>query len=236
MRRRRSLMSKEVFKEKVVFHRGLATTKCCLAMSFAWSSFYATQWLVASWGISGRDITVVSIVTAILVSYVVFVLIRILDMAADSHLLSDIGERAVRRVILAFGTIIGFSWEKSFDISVDAVAAYSPLDTLSSKMLLGAVALILVMPAWRRFIIPMVSEHGYRFGFVPRKVVSRLEHMLAHAEEGGLNRIGEYEEVLHKLASVGGGKYFRLLVTHETRLITKARSLEDEEEDEELVS
>merc|ERR1740117_791573 len=152
-------MTKELFKEKVVFHRGVALLKSTGSMCFAWSAFYATQWLVASWRVSGRDITVVGILTAILLSYVVFILIRILDKAADGHLLGNIGERAVRRVISAFGVLIGFGWEKSFDMSVDAVASYSAscdmVPALPAKIGLGVLALCLIMPAWRMYIIPM---------------------------------------------------------------------------------
>jgi len=235
---RRTFMSKERFKNDVVKHRGLAVVKACVSMSFAWASFYGTQWLVASWRVSGRDMTVVGILTAIVLSYVVFILIRILDKAADGHLLGNIGERAVRRVISAFGVLIGFGWEKSFDMSVDAVASYSAscdmVPALPAKIGLGVLALCLIMPAWRMYIIPMETEHGYRFGFVARKLVHRVEDMLDREEEGGTSRLVEYEKVLRKLAGVKGGKYFRLLVTAEQRITTK--ECVEGEEDEELMS
>lgn len=221
---RRSLMSKEQFKKNVVRNRGFAICKATLAMVFAWTAFYATQMMISCWRVSGRDITVVDILTAVLSSYVIFVLIRIMDKVADHHWLGNLGERAIRRTISAFGIVIGFSWEKSFDVSVDAVAAYSPLAPLWTKMALALLALCLIMPAWALYIIPMAEEHGYRYGFVARKVVQRVEGMIGREEEGGEMRLGEFEEVLRKLTSVKDGKYFRLLVTHDMRKAQQARS------------
>lgn len=215
---RRNLSAKARFRKRIILFRGLATIRCMISMCFAWSCFFATQWLVASWRLSGRDPTVVGIVTAILLSYVVFVLIRILDKAADSHFMGNLGERAVRRVISSFSILIGFSWEKSFDTSVEVVSSYVTAEPLSTKVGLGLLAMFVIMPAWRRWIIPMTEEHGYRFGFVPRKVVNRIEGMLEREEEGGVRRLHEYEMALRKLVSVKDGKYFRLLVTAERRM------------------
>jgi len=199
--------------------------------------------MIACWRVSGRDVTVVDILTAILSSYVIFVLIRIMDKCADNHWVGNLGERAIRRSISAFGIVIGFSWEKSFDVSVDAVAAYSPLAPLPTKMGLALLALCLILPAWIMYIIPMAEEHGYRYGFVARKVVQRVEDMIDHATEGGEMRLGEFEEVLRKLTSVKGGRYFKLLVTHDMRKAQEARTTQLKEfqdahgeVDEELLS
>jgi hypothetical protein len=228
---RRSPMTKEQFKSKVIQHRGIAILKANISMCFSWSSFFATQWLVASFTKQKRDFTVVEVLTAAILSHLVFLLIRILDKCADNHLMGNLGERAVRRTITSLGLLVGFGWEKSFHASIEAVAAYSTLAPLPTNIAFALLALIVIMPHWRRFIIPMVEEHGYRYGFVPRKVCSRVEYMIDHKEEGGLHRVHEYGQVLRKLASVKGAKYFKVSVTAEGR----GHSICDEV-DEELYS
>jgi competence protein ComGC len=212
---RRSPMTKEKFKAKVIQHRGIAILKANISMCFSWSSFFATQWLVASFLKESRDFTVVEVVTAAIISHLVFVLIRILDICADNNVMGNLGERAVRRVITSLGLLIGFGWEKSFHASIEAVAAFSTIAPLPTNVAFAFFALIVIMPHWRRFIIPMVEEHGYRYGFVPRKVCNRVEYMIDHKKEGGMSRVHEYGQVLRKLASVKGGRYFKVLVTAE---------------------
>merc|ERR1712113_1237834 len=66
----------------------------------------------------------------------------------------------------------GFSWEKSFDVTLEVIGDAMG-DSVSShwySVLLSAITISVVFPAWLWYIIPMKMEHGYRYGFVPRRV------------------------------------------------------------------
>merc|ERR1712113_375017 len=66
----------------------------------------------------------------------------------------------------------GFSWEKSFDVTLEVIGGAMG-DSVKShwySVLLSAITISVVFPAWLWYIIPMKMEHGYRYGFVPRRV------------------------------------------------------------------
>mmetsp|Transcript_63617 Transcript_63617/g.183002 ORF Transcript_63617/g.183002 Transcript_63617/m.183002 type:complete len:584 (-) Transcript_63617:106-1857(-) len=96
-------------------------------------------------------------------------------------------EQALRAIIGALGIVIGLSWEMAFDCASSNLAESGSNMSQSVlsvnwlrrdlfKSALGAVvALLLVIPAWVRFIVPRARMHE-------REHQSNIDEELAHAE------------------------------------------------------
>eukprot|EP00434_Breviolum_minutum_P009102 symbB.v1.2.008017.t1/scaffold498.1/size458234/9 len=71
---------------------------------------------------------------------------------------------AMRATVLAIGVLIGFAWEKCFDVAVnetaekEAQAGIVPPSLV--KVALALMLATLVVPAWRWYILPVVRELG----------------------------------------------------------------------------
>jgi len=145
-----------------------ACLKITWSTSFAWSLYFANYWLVrVLFGQeSGKMMATLTVVLALVCTSVAFFLIFGLEKLEEA-LQGGAGggelDRSVHALILSLAVLVGFSWERSFDVSLDLIA-----ERLSSTMLEGshdstglvvfALACILcavVLPAWKWFILPM---------------------------------------------------------------------------------
>jgi hypothetical protein len=89
---------------------------------------------------------------------------------------------------------VGFAFEKLFHGSIEVVsqvAVYPPMFFFG----LTFIVIFIIVPGWRAFIVPMDEEHGYRFGFVPRIVVSRSQFELKMAD----TNIPEYRDACKEM-------------------------------------
>lgn len=74
-----------------------------------------------------------------------------------------------------FGFLLGFTWESCFDNAVEGLTKYFQggsghiISPTILELLIGCMVVFLVLPVWGAIIVPMVTESGYRFGFVPRR-------------------------------------------------------------------
>merc|ERR1712176_1023910 len=78
-----------------------------------------------------------------------------LDKIDDFHAGSEdskAGARAIQEIITALGILVGFSWEHCFEGSVGAVASLTDHPRIT-KLVLGCLVTILVVPAWRRYVL-----------------------------------------------------------------------------------
>mmetsp|Transcript_94882 Transcript_94882/g.217236 ORF Transcript_94882/g.217236 Transcript_94882/m.217236 type:complete len:532 (-) Transcript_94882:443-2038(-) len=186
-----------------------------LGMGFAWCFFFGSQWFVAMTGVCGIDETQLQVAVAMSVSVVSFAWIFLLDKVADALQGNDEDEevtadvhlqarmrgkivgRFIRRVISAIGIIVGFAWEQCFDAAVDAVASVSS-NPLLVQTILALFCAALICPAWASFILPMVHQKGWRFGFVATQVATYAKALTEEDEESAK----EYERLLSALALV----------------------------------
>mmetsp|Transcript_88813 Transcript_88813/g.237657 ORF Transcript_88813/g.237657 Transcript_88813/m.237657 type:complete len:729 (+) Transcript_88813:90-2276(+) len=165
------------------------------SMSFAWSIFYSARWGIAATQWTGQDQTLLGVVLAVLLSLICFASIYILDKLADADFTDEVADEAIYQVIGAIGILIGFSWEQCFDAALSSLASATSNEHFT-KLLLAIFCVVMLVPAWRLYILPMVVQHGWRFGFLPDRVTEHLDHDDEAAVE-------EYERMLLKLTSCG---------------------------------
>mmetsp|Transcript_7904 Transcript_7904/g.17219 ORF Transcript_7904/g.17219 Transcript_7904/m.17219 type:complete len:734 (-) Transcript_7904:136-2337(-) len=165
------------------------------SMSFAWSIFYSARWGIAATQWTGQDQTLLGVVLAVVLSLVCFASIYVLDKLADADFTDEVADEAIYQVIGAIGILIGFSWEQCFDAALSSLASATSNEHFT-KLLLAIFCVVMLVPAWRLYILPMVVQHGWRFGFLPERVTEHLDHDDEAAVE-------EYERMLMKLTSCG---------------------------------
>jgi len=71
-------------------------------------------------------------------------------------------ERAVRTLINGMGLLVGMCWEKAFDSSNQTIIHHAEImreHVVLAETLMALLTLLLVLPAWLRFIAPSASKH-----------------------------------------------------------------------------
>mmetsp|Transcript_30040 Transcript_30040/g.48452 ORF Transcript_30040/g.48452 Transcript_30040/m.48452 type:complete len:499 (+) Transcript_30040:2-1498(+) len=128
------------------------------SMSFAWCIHFAVDWWIASH--LQLEGSMKAVLSALTVTAMAFVLIFGLDKVADSNFDDVEVHHALRGMIAGLGLLVGFSWERCFDASLDGLAKHRDFGTLSpevSRVVLAIALALLVLPAWKWFILPMPS-------------------------------------------------------------------------------
>lgn len=184
-------------------------TSSVFAMVFVMAFFYATQWLVIVSGIWKRlqasnidevDEALVGMILAMLVSLVGFFGIWALDKFADADSASKASKKASRKLIGAVGILIGFAWEQSFDGTMHSVTSVMSMGVWGQVGVTAGV-IIVIVPAWVRFVIPMTEEHGYRYGFVARRLAAKAKASLRDEYKGNVQRMWGYVRMVRTLAN-----------------------------------
>lgn len=163
-----------------------------LSMGFAWSVFFGLDWVLAGSGLAGGDGMMLSVLLATAIFFLSFVVIRLLDKLYDAPWTGDNVDEAIRQIIGAIGILIGFAWEQCFDHATMSLSLVMPMPHLS-KLLLALFCAVILVPAWRWFILPMVVAEGWRFGFVIRPDEKQWAELIQH------DRFGEVMKVLDGL-------------------------------------
>ena len=146
-------------------------------MSMAWAVFFATRWAVAHSGLCGRGAEseiLLALLLALLLSLGAFAATLGLDWLADADWTPPRVDAVIKQLIGALGILVGFSWEQAFDASVAAVSEGMPLSPSLTKVVLAVLSCSVIMPAWKRYLLPMSVFHGWRFGFIPDHATLRL--------------------------------------------------------------
>mmetsp|Transcript_30159 Transcript_30159/g.73473 ORF Transcript_30159/g.73473 Transcript_30159/m.73473 type:complete len:616 (+) Transcript_30159:65-1912(+) len=142
-------------------------------MTYAWCCYYSFQTLLAASGICNRDTIILGVALALTTSIVAFANIFVLDWFADRSWTADNVDRVIRQVIGAIGVQIGFAWEQCFDIALAAVSSRA-VNPSNAKFCISLFCCFLMIPAWKRHILPMVFDDGWRCGFIGRQVVAKV--------------------------------------------------------------
>jgi len=125
----------------------------------AWCLYYGVEWALSS-HLAGSEEALLHVIISLFLSAVAFLMIFVFDKVMDHNLLGEGSEEAVEIIILAFGVLIGFAWEQSFDAAVDVVAEEfeDRFPKAMTKLLMSIVLVAVVFPAWRFYILPLEQE------------------------------------------------------------------------------
>jgi len=129
------------------------------SMCFAWCIHFAVDWWIESH--SNLEGSMRAVISALSVTALAFSLIFVLDKVADMHFDDKELFRALRGMISGLGLLVGFSWERCFDASVEGLASHHYMGNLPpalNRMALAVVLAIMVLPAWKWYILPMLHR------------------------------------------------------------------------------
>jgi len=151
--------------EEEARQRKIEVARQVLGMSYAWANFYAVKWYMASFTLVQHDRMLLAVLLAMLLSFSSFALIRCLDWLADLDFTPQEIDAAIVFFIKAIGVLVGFSWEQCFD---EATACLSSVVRFphTTKTALAVFCGLIIVPAWRIYILPMARQEGWKFGFV----------------------------------------------------------------------
>lgn len=154
-------------EEHPLIERIVEISTVVLHMSFAWSVFYATQGLLASMGgWEEQNTTLLSIVLALVITLVCYVMAWFLDKLADQMAHENkTREPFLDAIIKVVAILVGFAWEQNFDTAVEAIGSQFE-QPVFPKFALSAACALLLVPAWQWYVLPMIVHDGWRFGFV----------------------------------------------------------------------
>jgi len=135
--------------------RVVLTGQSAFAMAFAWALFTSSKWEIARMLPQFQPNGVVSrVLLAMEISIIVFIVILMLDKLADMDSTGEVADRAIITIIGALSTLVGFSFEQSFDGAVEALADMSFKDhRITAELSLATIVVTIVYPAWRMYIL-----------------------------------------------------------------------------------
>lgn len=166
--------------------RQLDQVVATFAMGMAWSYFYSTKWSLGALPVAwNSNTTLLTLVEAVVVSAICFSFIFVLDKLADAEWTSERVDDCIRAVISAIGILVGFSWEQTFDASVAALASQTDSPTIM-KLVLAIACAVIVVPAWKNYMLPVIVHKGWRFGFIAVHATQYVDGALKdHADSNG---------------------------------------------------
>jgi len=175
----------EEFKEDEVKERLLETASVVAIMCFAWCFFFGARMFFGGFPMLYENMQL-NLMIAIVISAICFPCIRLLDVAADADWSGEKVDQFIFKIIAAFGILVGFAWEQCFDTAVASLASRTS-NPMVMKLVLAIFCVFLVVPAWRYYMLPMVVQKGWLYGFV----IKGEEHV--HAIVQGHKKLREEE-------------------------------------------
>jgi len=133
-------------------------------MGFAWCCFYSARMSLARFEVLQDDMELAMALT-LTISFVSFGCIRVLDIIADLDCTGPRVDKTIIEIINAFGLIVGFGWEQTFDQAVESLASASSSPHLA-KFVLAVFCVLVIVPAWYQFILPMAITQSWEWGFI----------------------------------------------------------------------
>ncbi|CAE8622857.1 unnamed protein product [Polarella glacialis] len=140
---------------------------------------YAMTWLIMAR--IGAEGVMGTMLLALTVTFVSIGQIFVLDYLADMDCTGEAADKEIQAFVQPLSLLIGFAWKGAFAASLTQVAGKQqvlpvPVMTLIVAVLIGVV----VVPAWRWFILPVVMEGELAHA---RKQDSHLLDIMDRAEE-----------------------------------------------------
>lgn len=134
------------------------------SMGFAWCVLFGTRAFFDSWSfLEEKKITPATIEGRVLLAMAASLfscaVIVVLDKIEDGLQDSD-GEqlhKLLKNIITGLSILIGFTWEHTFDGCVEAMSSLWS-EKLLGKLTMTLTIVVIVVPAWRRFILAKVVD------------------------------------------------------------------------------
>jgi len=142
---------------KKTFERLTPQMKNVIAMTYSWCIFFGTDWLLCHNIFVTHQGMTKTVGLALMVTVIALVMIFLLELIQDYKHLDDTIESAIHAIVNAIGILIGFAWEKAFDVGVAEISTF--VDVLPeplTKLLLAVGLAGMVVPAWYRHILPTI--------------------------------------------------------------------------------
>jgi len=177
---------KEEEEADEVKERFYETASVIAIMSFAWCFFFGARMIFGSFPMLAENMQL-NLAIALVLSAISFSCIRLLDKAADADWSGPKVDNFIVKIIGAFGILVGFAWEQCFDSAVASLASRTA-NPIMMKLVLAIFCVVLVVPAWRWYMLPMVVQKGWLYGFV----IKDIHHV--HAIVEGHKQLEEEEE------------------------------------------
>eukprot|EP00928_Gymnodinium_smaydae_P085027 TRINITY_DN6832_c0_g3_i2.p2 TRINITY_DN6832_c0_g3~~TRINITY_DN6832_c0_g3_i2.p2 ORF type:complete len:653 (-),score=166.63 TRINITY_DN6832_c0_g3_i2:117-2075(-) len=138
-------------------------------MGFSWCGYYSCLWMMAAQrddGMAG-DMMLIKLVAALVSAFLCFSVIYWLDKLADSDCTGEEVDEMIIKSIEFFGILVGFAWEQTFDVAIENLSEgmFGELAEIG-KLLIAIFCAIIIVPAWRWWILPMLIFRGWEYGFV----------------------------------------------------------------------
>jgi hypothetical protein len=139
------------------FLRFMRIFNLSLSMCMGFCLLYWGDWaLYTTFGFKGTRMCGLLLV-ALFLTAVTVMLIFGLD-AVGSHLEEGRGRRSIRNLHLALGVVVGFSWEKCFDLAVEHILESAGEEHEAIyRVLVSGLSLATVLPAWLWYVIEKAS-------------------------------------------------------------------------------
>jgi len=152
MLRHRMKISKRYSGSSINVIRFMGVVRNTFSTSMAWCSIYWVEWQIYVLELDSLRIECL-LIQALVSTILSFVLILVLDFIADrsGHSLG------LRRVIFSLGLLVGFSWERAFDVGFEQHISHHAGPTSSFRHILPLVLALFVLPAWKQYILPHTS-------------------------------------------------------------------------------
>lgn len=132
------------------------------SMIMAWSFLFWAEWQLHVFGWE-RTVIGACIVIAFFLSFTCFTMVFVLSSVAERFKSNKLAEKALGSLELALGVLVGFSWERAFDVGFEEVEHALVHDPRGSVIpawvtvaLLSILLLVVVAPAWRYYIFTKV--------------------------------------------------------------------------------
>jgi len=135
---------------------GLAINVSSMAM--AWCLLFWGDWQLFEMGLDVRNRVSGCILLGLTLTMLSLLSIFALDFLADN---GRMGKKALRSLILALGVLVGFSWEKAFDVAMEDIAHTDfglGLPPGVKVLIQTAILCVVVIPAWYKYILPHAIE------------------------------------------------------------------------------
>lgn len=136
--------------------------KNIIAMTLSWCVYFGFDWFISGNLFAQEQGMIKQVSLALCVTCVAMCMIFGLDLIEGIDFASyDVSvDQAIRAVVNAIGILIGFAWEKTFDVGVNEIAkSGSLLPAPLTKLVLAVCLASMVVPAWYRHILPTIIAH-----------------------------------------------------------------------------
>lgn len=122
-----------------------------------------------------------------------------IEAKAEAKKWKRITEKVLKKVIEANGLLVGFGWERCFDTAVKSLAdkaaqtaGQAALGSIA-RVVLAVLCGVLIVPAWRAYLLPMHIQNGWKTGVV-LKCKDDWNRLQRHYKEWKEDEIGEFRE------------------------------------------